>query len=96
MTAHARVRARQRGIPEQDVSLVITYGRRCYARDALYYFFGRREARREAARLGAMVERLQGIVVVVEDGCVVTVYHNPRILKDLRQSRSRYRERSAA
>lgn len=75
---------------------MILYGRRCYARGAHHYFFGQREARRLAAQLGAVVERLQGIVVVVEDGCVVTVYHNPRVLKELRRSRSRYWEPLAA
>lgn len=96
LTAHARVRARQRGIPEQVVRLVISYGRRRYARGAYHYFCGRREARRLAAQLGAVVERLQGIVVVVEDDHVVMVYHNPRVLKELRRSRSRHRKRLAA
>lgn len=91
-----RVCARQRGIPEWVVGLVIRYGRRLYARGAFHYFFGHRDGRCLSAQLRPVVERLQGIVVVVEDGCIVTVYHNPQALKDLRRRRSKPRERLAA
>ena len=45
-TQHARSRSAQRAIREQQINLIIQFGRRYHKAGAIFCFFGDREARR--------------------------------------------------
>ena len=64
------------------VELVLQYGQKIWGKNSLYYFMGKRQAK----RFGKMAEKLEGIVVVVESRSkqIVTVFKNRRWTKKIR------------
>jgi hypothetical protein len=73
----------QRAIREIDIDRALAIGFRFHRAGAIFFFLGR-----QASAL--RVDRLNGLTVVLSPrGQVMTVYKNPRALKDLR-SKARY------
>lgn len=76
LSAHARQRMEERGIPEESVLTVLRYGRYRHVRNADFFLIGRREIGYYRAE-GLDLSRLAGIHVVCgSDGTVITVYRN--------------------
>ena len=96
LTAHAHQRCAQRGIAPADVRQVVQHGRLIHNAGARFAFLGRKEIA-EACAEGAdrrAVEKLQGLVVLLgEDGWVITAYRNARALADIR-TKTRYARRT--
>ncbi len=81
LTAHARVRMQQRGIPPAALAALLDYGRESHDhRGCRIVAFDKRSRRRAARELGASafrsIERFLGAYAVVAgDDAVVTVGH---------------------
>lgn len=81
LTAHARVRMQQRGIPAAALEVLLDYGREVHdRRGARIVRFDKRSRRRAARELGARafrsLERFLGAYAVVgADDAVITVGH---------------------
>ena len=88
VTLHALERAARRGVSPDAVGWALEHGRVVHSTGIRFHFLGRREVE-EACACGAdrrAVEKCQGIVVLVgDDGCVITVYRNRRALADIRR-----------
>jgi len=82
LTDHCLARMRQRGITMEMVEFALQYGLEIWAQGSLYYFVGKRHAK----RFGKMAEKLEGLVVVIESRsrCIVTVFKNRRWTKKVR------------
>ena len=75
LTRHAAVRMRQRGLRDDDMSLLL---RAASQVSPDVYMLTERDTAREIARRKSEIqslERLNGCKVVVEQGCIVTCYH---------------------
>ena len=81
---HAYKRMAQRGLSMEQVSLVLTYGRKVHARRAIFYVIGKKEVARLGHKLPELAA-LEGIQVLVnaDNEVVLTVYRN----HDFRQIR---------
>lgn len=78
LTNHAEQRMRQRGIRDADIGLLLTVAERV-SEDAL--LLTRQRAAREIERRRREIqqlERLRGTRLIIEDGALVTVYHEHR------------------
>lgn len=90
-TRHARIRMGQRGFRDDDAIFIHETGTPV-AEDA--FFFSDKDAKREIARNRnriQQIERLRGTMLVVERGCVITLYHSnwrPSRTSDRQSSRS--------
>jgi len=64
------------------VELALRFGQKIWAKDTLYYFVGKRQAK----RFGKLAEKLEGLVVVIESRTreMKTVYRNRRWTKKIR------------
>ncbi len=89
-TRHVRQRCAQRNIEAWQVDLVLQYGRRIRASAAQHIFFGRREASLYEKALGRSAEVIEGLVVVVQDdGVILTAYRNHEAPRHLRRRKRR-------
>jgi hypothetical protein len=86
MTAHAMVRAQQRGIPNDVIDWVLRYGRERHDhRGASVYFFDKRARRKLGAEVGGSAARICNecgdvYAVVNRFGAIVTVGHRTKRL----------------
>lgn len=73
-TNHAQCRMSGRSINEQQIDLVMTYGREAHSRKAVIYAIGRREV----SKFGKFLEDCEGIHVLCspDDGAIITTYRN--------------------
>lgn len=84
ITQHARARLQQRGIPEDTLSSLLSWGRETYDHhgSAIYYFDhrSRDQLRRALGPSGyrQIEPHLDAYAVVAGDGAVVTVGHRTR------------------
>jgi hypothetical protein len=89
-TDHARRRCAQRGIPHGAVLLACEHGHLVRTAGGSFYFLGRREVE-SARRLGAdrrLLDRCRGLVVLLaDDGSIITAYRNRGALVDIRRKR---------
>jgi len=85
ITAHCRARMRERGIPDHQLDVVTMFGSRHYVPGALACFLRRKDM---PPWLPAdQARRLDDIVVIIKDGCAITVYRDPKFLwKNKRRS----------
>lgn len=76
-TNHARRRMSQRGLRDDEINLVLTYGRRKYVRKSLLYVVGRKEVRALRGKVPEIVD-VEGVHVITspETGEVITAYRN--------------------
>ena len=93
VTFHAHTRGAQRCIKPNQMALVVRYGRHLHAAGLQHFFFGKVEARRLRTSIGDEVDRLSGIVVVIDDSrTIVTVYRNQNALSRIKhKSKWRYK-----
>ncbi|MFP4294161.1 MAG: hypothetical protein ACLFQ0_21215 [Cyclobacteriaceae bacterium] len=84
-SSHSRLRAAQRGISDEVISLVIRHGR-LVRKQGLKYYFG--ATRHFPANVNhQLVEKCSGLVVIVGRGEIVTCYKNDKALKHIRKKR---------
>jgi|GEM_PF-754297 hypothetical protein len=84
-SVHARRRARQRNLDTRIVRYVLDYGRIIHRTGILFYFLGARDIPYDDRR-NSWATRLVGTVLVVaQDGAVITLYRNPRALQTIRR-----------
>src|SRR6266542_3707699 len=90
MSVHARQRGAQRGISPVALGCAMEHGRIVHAAGARFLFLGRQQIA-EACACGAdrrTVEKCSGLVVLVaNDGRVITTYRNARALADIRRKK---------
>jgi len=88
ITLHARIRCAKRGISADAVTWTLEHGRVIHTTGARFHFLGRQEIQ-EACACGVdrrSLEKWQGLVVLVgDDGHVITAYRNARALADIRR-----------
>lgn len=76
-TTHAHLRICQRGLSEADIDVVLRYGRRFHAADAVIYFLGDRDLpAEEIRRLGHL--RGAAVILTPTQEKVITVWRNRR------------------
>ena len=87
-SGHATRRMSQRTISQEQVSLVLVYGRLIRSRGACFYVAGRKEVNR-CAKEGVDLRSAEGIQVIVDErtNTVLTVYRN----RNFRQIRPQHR-----
>ncbi|NIX02635.1 MAG: DUF4258 domain-containing protein [Phycisphaerae bacterium] len=92
ITEHAMRRMAQRGFKMADIYLALERGQYIYAHKTLFVFLGRRQL----ADSGNLVERLEGLTLVIEpkSNSVLTVYRNRDSLRKIRYKERRYRQYS--
>ena len=79
LTKHARIRQRQRGIPELCLNIIQEHGRCERAPGgATKVSFGKREYQRTVEQLKRVIQMLDkakgGTIIIADDGDVLTVY----------------------
>ena len=88
LSLHARQRCARRGIAPEAVLLACEHGRLVRTAGASFFFVGRREADAAAGADRRLVERCRGLVVLLaEDGSVITAYKNSRALEEIRRKK---------
>ncbi len=77
MTRHALERCAQRAVRPETLRFALEHGRLYRGPDSLVVFFGKQEVARYRY-LGSWVERLDGLVIVLDDdgSSILTVYKN--------------------
>ena len=93
LTCHAETRIRQRGIRDADVDLLFEIGE-WVSDDALQ--ITRRCANHEITKLRhkiQQIERLCGTKLILEEGTLITVYHEHRSANPARRSKRNRRSR---
>ena len=81
LTNHARIRIRQRGFCEKDMSILLQYGSRM---ESGVLMLTDHDVRREVNAMRTQIiklERLRGTIAVIADGRVITVYRATRRLR---------------
>lgn len=93
ITKHAEQRMQQRGVSAEQVIGALAYGRRVFAKGAVYFVMGYREVNR-CRELGLDFRSAQGVQVVCShDGSVKTVYRNGEMPRRGRRPRAPRRSR---
>jgi len=83
ITNHAKKRMSQRGISKDAISIVLEFGRKVHIRNAIVYFFGRKEMKRYL-KPGQNASRWTGfrdihVLVSPSDDTIITTYKNQDI-----------------
>lgn len=79
ITDHCAQRMRERGIPSHQLELVTMFGSRYHVPGALACLLRRKDM---PPWLPAdQARRLEDIVVIVKDGCAITVFRNAKFLR---------------
>jgi hypothetical protein len=77
-TKHARTRGARRNVAPEAVDYVLAYGRAVQRTGVTFFFLGWRDMP-QADRCASWATRLEGtIVVMAQDGAIITVYRNRR------------------
>lgn len=84
-TPHALKRMNQRGITREMLELALEFGQHIWAKDTLYVFMGKRQAK----QFGKRAEKLEGITVVIESKTMKlkTIYRNRSWTKKIRHKK---------
>jgi hypothetical protein len=96
MTAHAGQRLGQRGISEEELQLVLTYGTKVHNAGALFVFMRRRDIPRTLSPHSQ--DHLEGLTIVLDPlgEEVITAYRNRRALREIKRKSKRFFPRQAA
>lgn len=82
-TQHARRRSARRNVAPDAVDYVLAHGRMLQRTGVMFFFLGRRDIP-SCDRCASWASRLEGtIVIVAENGDVVTVYRNRQGLRQI-------------
>lgn len=93
LTRHACTRMQQRGIRQDDIRLVMRYGRCIHARGIEFHVVGHKDVQRWAI-LGIDLTHLDGVQVLsTSEGVIVTTYrsHNLHAIRAIPRRASRFR-----
>jgi hypothetical protein len=95
LSRHALHRSAQSNLSERDVALVQRYGFLQRRTGVRFYVMRRREVERHRAAEPRLA-RLEGVVMVMsQEGVVITLYRNSRALKEIRR-KAKFNSRQAA
>jgi hypothetical protein len=87
---HARFRASQRGLTDDEIAFVLFFGRSIHRTGIRFVFLGQRDI---PARFGRTHGHLAGLTVLVShEGTVLTVYKNQAALRTIKKKDKRARE----
>ena len=90
ISRHARFRASQRGLTDDEISFVLYFGRRLHRTGIRFVFLAQRDI---PARYQRSHGHLAGATVLVSgDGLVLTVYKNQAALRTIKKKDKRARE----
>lgn len=90
LSRHARFRASQRGLSDDEISFVLFFGRRLHRTGIRFVFLGQRDIPDTHRRTHG---HLAGATVLVShDGTVLTVYKNPDAIRVIKKKDKRARE----
>ncbi len=85
LSRHATQRGAQSNLSARDLELVRRYGVLEHRTGVRFYFVRRREAERYRS-VEPRLPVLQGVVLVMSnDGVIITIYRNRRALRDIRR-----------
>jgi hypothetical protein len=86
LSRHAMQRGAQSNLREYDLELVRRYGVLEHRTGVRFYFIRRRDVARHR-KAEPRLQKLHDIVMVVsnDDSTVITVYRNPKALKEIRR-----------
>lgn len=95
LTQHACARMQQRGIRNNDVQLVLQYGRCIHARGVDFHVVGHKEVERWAAHNINLSAQAGVQVLTTRDGVVITTYrsHNLHAIQAVPSRKSRHHRR---
>lgn len=83
ISRHARHRASQRGLTEEEMTFVHFYGRRLHRTGIMFIFLGQRDI---PARFRRSHGYLTGATLLIaQDGTVITAYKNPDALRVIKK-----------
>ena len=90
LTRHARSRASQRGLSDDEIAFVLYFGRSIYRTGIKFFFLGQRDIPERYRRSHG---HLAGATLLMsQDGVVLTVYKNQDALRTIKKKRKRARE----
>ncbi len=92
VSPHLEARSRQRGQPAEVIGLVLDHGRETRAHGASFFVIHERDLRPELRR-SPLAERANGVVVVVVDDQVMTVYRRSDATRYVRSLKTQRRRR---
>ena len=79
ISKHATIRSQQRGIPKDDIDLIMEFGKpQCKPGGAIEYSVNKKDMNRMFIQLKHLINHLDKVAnkaVLVIDGQVITVYH---------------------
>ncbi len=85
-TTHAITRMAQRGFNDDQIALVLKYGRAIYAKRIVFHVVGRKEVA-YFAKKGVDLRDVEGIQLLTKaDGVLITVYRN-HDLKNIKKTK---------
>ena len=85
ITAHAELRISQRGIQEDDLSLLLEYGTRVNNGGAVFVFMRKRDIPRDLS--GSKQRKLEGLTAILDSDSLdlISTYKNKRALSEIRR-----------
>lgn len=87
---HARSRAHQRGLSDDEIGFVLAFGRRLHRTGIRFVFLGQRDI--PAAYRRSHGHLAGATVLVSHEGLVLTVYKNPDAIRVIKKKEKRSRE----
>jgi len=85
LTRHAEIRCAQRGIKNEVIDIIVSYGECRYRKGSAVYFLDKAAKQRAVASLDAgsrkIADRLNSYVVMTDEGRVITVAKRHKKLK---------------
>jgi hypothetical protein len=92
-TTHATLRGAQRSLSEQQAEYVRQFGARVRRTGCTFYVLRRRDIPREHLRNDAWA-KLEGAILLVDEGHVITAYYNKEAWRDILK-KPKYRRKAA-
>lgn len=83
ISRHARHRASQRGLTEDELSFVLYFGRRLHRTGIMFVFLGQRDIPERYRRSHGYLTG--ATLLMAQDGTVITAYKNPEALKVIKK-----------
>lgn len=83
ISRHARHRASQRGLTEDEIAFILFYGRRLHRTGILFLFLGHRDVPERYRRSHGYLAG--ATLLVANDGTVITAYKNQDALRTIKK-----------
>jgi len=97
ISRHAKERAAQRNISQEDMDFVLRYGQEIHRSGAVFIFLGHKDIPTNLVRK-RRVEKLVGTTLLISSDCdqIITAYRNRNALRDIKRKAKRYMPKSSS